>query len=137
EAAAGADRGATAGTHRVEEVEAAAISTIHAFCARLLREYAVEAGLDPQFRVLDEVASDARRREALDHFVADLLDRDPAGFAALAELPGEEPEQTLLEVWRAARESGRTAAEFLAVPSGMPSRASYLDAIREDLAEAE
>ncbi len=30
------------------------ISTFHAFCAALLREYPIEAGLDPSFRVLDE-----------------------------------------------------------------------------------
>ncbi|HJU29505.1 MAG TPA: UvrD-helicase domain-containing protein, partial [Candidatus Binataceae bacterium] len=32
----------------------ARISTIHAFCARILRENAAEAGLDPDFQVLDE-----------------------------------------------------------------------------------
>src|SRR5579863_4090121 len=32
----------------------ARISTIHAFCARLLRENAIEAGLDPEFKVIDE-----------------------------------------------------------------------------------
>jgi ATP-dependent helicase/nuclease subunit A len=30
------------------------ISTFHAFCAALLREYPIEAGIDPYFRVLDE-----------------------------------------------------------------------------------
>ncbi len=30
------------------------ISTFHSFCAALLREYPIEAGIDPYFRVLDE-----------------------------------------------------------------------------------
>ncbi len=30
------------------------ISTFHAFCAAILREYPIEAGLDPYFRVMDE-----------------------------------------------------------------------------------
>ena len=30
------------------------ISTFHSFCATLLREYPIEAGIDPYFRVLDE-----------------------------------------------------------------------------------
>ncbi len=30
------------------------ISTFHAFCAALLREYPIEAGIDPYFRILDE-----------------------------------------------------------------------------------
>lgn len=37
------------------EMEAAPISTIHGFCSRVLRENAVEAGLDPQFRVPSEL----------------------------------------------------------------------------------
>ncbi|HTQ25558.1 MAG TPA: UvrD-helicase domain-containing protein, partial [Candidatus Binataceae bacterium] len=35
----------------------ARISTIHAFCARLLREFPIEAGVDPGFEVLDEYQS--------------------------------------------------------------------------------
>ncbi len=35
----------------------ARISTIHAFCARMLREYPIEAGVDPGFEVLDEYQS--------------------------------------------------------------------------------
>jgi ATP-dependent exoDNAse (exonuclease V) beta subunit len=35
-------------------VERAYISTIHGFCARLLREHAVEAAVDPAFQVFDE-----------------------------------------------------------------------------------
>ncbi|MBA7710405.1 ATP-dependent helicase/nuclease subunit A [subsurface metagenome] len=31
------------------------ISTFHAFCAGLLRQYPIEAGIDPYFRVMDEV----------------------------------------------------------------------------------
>src|SRR6185295_9880853 len=96
-----------------EEVEAAAISTIHAFCARLLREHAVEAGVDPQFRVLDEIASDSRRRESLESFVADAATNDSPLFVALAQLPGEDPAETLLDVWLTARESGRDFAAFL------------------------
>ncbi len=119
-----------------EEVEAAAISTIHAFCARLLREHAVEAGVDPQFGVLDEIASDARQRDALDAWTADLFARDPSAFDEIAQLPGEDPAETLLELWRTARESGRGLAEFLATPPGLPSRAETLAAIREDLEEA-
>jgi ATP-dependent helicase/nuclease subunit A len=119
-----------------EEVEAAAISTIHAFCARLLREYAVEAGVDPRFRVLDEVASDARQREALAQFVAETAAAEPAEFAALAQLPGEDPADTLLDVWRAARESGRDLAEFVATPAGMPARGEHLESIRDDAEQA-
>ncbi|MGE5191808.1 MAG: UvrD-helicase domain-containing protein, partial [Deltaproteobacteria bacterium] len=38
----------------VREMDSARISTIHSFCASLLRSHAVEAGLDPNFGLLDE-----------------------------------------------------------------------------------
>ncbi|KPK65588.1 MAG: hypothetical protein AMK73_02495 [Planctomycetes bacterium SM23_32] len=38
----------------VEELDRAHVCTIHAFCAHLLREKAAEAGVDPEFTVLDE-----------------------------------------------------------------------------------
>ena len=53
------------------ETEGAPISTIHGFCARVLRANALAAGLDPAFTVLDE--HDAARL-ALDAFDA-ALDR--------------------------------------------------------------
>src|SRR6266851_3767182 len=39
----------------VEEVDVAAISTIHAFAGQLLRTYPLEAGLPPGFSTLDEI----------------------------------------------------------------------------------
>jgi ATP-dependent exoDNAse (exonuclease V) beta subunit len=46
--------------------EGAWISTIHAFCARILRTHALDAGLDPEFSVLDEREVAPLRRAALD-----------------------------------------------------------------------
>jgi ATP-dependent helicase/nuclease subunit A len=46
--------------------EGAWISTIHAFCARILRTHALDAGLDPEFTVLDERETAPLRRAALD-----------------------------------------------------------------------
>jgi hypothetical protein len=40
-----------------ERIERAYVSTIHAFCARLLRENAIAAAIDPEFQVLDEGVS--------------------------------------------------------------------------------
>ncbi|MFN2557908.1 MAG: UvrD-helicase domain-containing protein [Nitriliruptorales bacterium] len=42
----------------LEEVDVAAISTLHAFAQRILREHPIEAGLPPNVEVLDEVASE-------------------------------------------------------------------------------
>ena len=43
----------------VAEIDRGFIGTTHAFCARLLRERPVEAGLDPEFEELDEAAARA------------------------------------------------------------------------------
>ena len=37
----------------LRELESAWISTIHGFCARVLRENAIAAGIDPRFALLD------------------------------------------------------------------------------------
>ena len=50
----------------IRELDTARISTIHAFCGWLLRGHAVEAGLDPQFRVLDQAQAETLLYEALD-----------------------------------------------------------------------
>ncbi len=53
----------------LEDMERAPISTIHSFCAGLLREYPVEAGVDPQFTLLDEVQSGAFEAQAWEHWL--------------------------------------------------------------------
>ncbi|MBN2208157.1 MAG: UvrD-helicase domain-containing protein [Candidatus Coatesbacteria bacterium] len=42
------------------------IGTIHSFCASVLRRFPLEAGLDPEFGILDETASFLMRREAVE-----------------------------------------------------------------------
>lgn len=54
------------------------ISTIHGMCARILRQHALEAGIDPGFRVLDQVAASALESEALESVVRGALEEDPA-----------------------------------------------------------
>ncbi len=48
----------------VEELDRANISTIHAFCARLLREKSAEAGVDPEFAVLEQAEAEILRERA-------------------------------------------------------------------------
>ncbi|MDQ1510639.1 MAG: CRISPR-associated exonuclease Cas4, partial [Actinomycetota bacterium] len=71
----------------LEELDAAAICTLHAFAQRILTAFPVEAGLPPRIEVHDEVSSlltfDARWRRTRD----DLLD-DPALEPAVLVLLG-------------------------------------------------
>lgn len=64
-------------------IEQCFIGTIHSFCARLLRERPVEAGVNMAFEELDEEADRRLRHEAWDTFTARLLAHDPEGL-----LPG-------------------------------------------------
>ena len=62
----------------MREIDSARISTIHSFCAQLLRNHAVEARLDPQFETLDQAAADLLRAQTVDDELRTRLeDRDP------------------------------------------------------------
>jgi ATP-dependent helicase/nuclease subunit A len=50
----------------IREMDSARISTIHSFCGTLLRSHAVEAGLDPQFQVLEQAQADTLSYELVD-----------------------------------------------------------------------
>src|ERR1700722_9629587 len=63
--------------------EGAWISTIHAFCARVLRTHALAAGLDPAFTVLDEHRAAELSATAFDGALAELA-RSPEGAELLA-----------------------------------------------------
>ena len=68
------------------DLDAARISTIHAFCGSLLRAHAVEAGLDPQFSVLDQAQAETLLYEALDERLRDrLAARDDAVIELVVE----------------------------------------------------
>jgi ATP-dependent helicase/nuclease subunit A len=86
--------------HLLPQLPRASISTIHAFCARFLRERFLEAGLEPGFRVLDEAAAtqaftDALRRTFHDWY----LHRDQslrATFRGMVEMAGFDAEGEVL-----------------------------------------
>ncbi len=71
------------------------IQTIHAFCEALLRRFPLEAGVAPQFAVLDDRAARALREAVLDT----LAERAPRTLADLAEnLSGDDPDPLLREI---------------------------------------
>jgi ATP-dependent exoDNAse (exonuclease V) beta subunit len=66
------------------DLERAQITTIHSFCAALLRERPVEAGVDPQFRVADALQRDLLLDEAwADWLATELANNPPALRQAL------------------------------------------------------
>ena len=61
------------------QLEQAHVGTIHAFCADLLRERPVEAGVDPLFEVLTEPASARLFDEAFGRWLQEVLADPPEG----------------------------------------------------------
>jgi ATP-dependent helicase/nuclease subunit A len=57
-AATGQGARAESAVSALREMDRAVLSTIHSFCSALLRERPVEAGVDPGFRVADEVEAE-------------------------------------------------------------------------------
>ena len=57
--------------------ESAWVSTIHGLCARILRAHALSAGIDPAFRVLDEVEADRIATDAFDGALEAFMGEDP------------------------------------------------------------
>lgn len=61
-----------------EEMSRGRVETIHAFCAGLLREFPIEAGVDPEFLVMEEFAARELLEQAEREAILAEIDRDPA-----------------------------------------------------------
>jgi len=57
----------------LSSLDGARISTIHSFCATLLRNHAAEAALDPRFELLDPPSAELLRLQTLDDHLRQLL----------------------------------------------------------------
>jgi ATP-dependent helicase/nuclease subunit A len=66
-------------------LEKAFIGTIHSFCARLLRERPVEAGIDPEFRELEEHEDRILLEKSWDEYQAKARLENEAGLRGLEE----------------------------------------------------
>src|SRR5207248_1730955 len=59
------------------ETERAWVSTIHGFCSRVLRAHPLAAGIDPEYRVLDEADAARLAVQASEQAMEDFLGREP------------------------------------------------------------
>ncbi len=66
-------------TDAIQRLEEAHVSTIHGFCADLLRERPVEAGVDPLFEVLTEPRAERVFDEAFRGWLHEQLEQPPEG----------------------------------------------------------
>src|SRR5664279_943356 len=65
--------------------ERAQVSTIHGFCNGILREFALDAGIDPAFRVMDEYEARLEHAQAVESALNRFSREHPGEFQLLAE----------------------------------------------------
>ena len=68
------------------ELDSMTVSTIHGFCAELIRERPVEAGVDPNFSVADELECSLIFEEAWDEWLAEQMSFDNSALRRAIEI---------------------------------------------------
>jgi ATP-dependent helicase/nuclease subunit A len=71
---------------RRRSVDRLMVSTIHGLCARILRENAIAAGIDPLFKEIDEVEAGLLKEEAILHTLAELVEQNSPTLELLVSL---------------------------------------------------
>lgn len=94
------------------EVENAAIGTIHSFCARLLREHPVEAGVDPFFIILESSEAKLLAERALDEAIETLV-HEKEIFDLLRVYGEGRIRVDILGAWRCSRNTNLSFEEIL------------------------
>ncbi len=90
------------------ELDGAWISTIHGFCARLLRSHPLVAGIDPRFHELDDEQAAVIRGEAFERALAQFCaSRDSDRLRLLATYGSERLRRMLTGVFETLRSAGR------------------------------
>ena len=117
-------------------LERAWVSTVHGFCARLLRENAVFAGVDPEFRIVEGNEAWRMQRESMAAAIDALFQEHPARLRALIRgLSSNEFEEAVLSAYDTMRGAGGRVEDLPAfpVPQGVTTGeiAAMTDALRD------
>ncbi len=88
-----------------QQVDSANVSTVHGFCYRLIREHAIEAGVDPGASILEEGKGILMRRECLEQALDLFLKEQPDAARSLIRSLGSDI-SGLLDAYDAIRSAG-------------------------------
>jgi len=100
----------------LRDLESAWVSTIHGFCARLIKENAIAAGIDPQFTVLDAREYEELQYSCLTAALDDLVEHRRAEALELIEaLQTPYLINDLKNAYDGIRSAGKTIAEVRAM----------------------
>ena len=119
------------------KLERAWVSTVHGFCARLLRENAVFAGVDPEFRIVEGNEAWRMQREAIAAAIDALFKEHPAALRALIRgLASFEFEAAVLSAYDTMRGAGKRVEDLAGfpVPQGVATGeiAALTNALRDE-----
>lgn len=83
----------------IDEFDRMEIGTIHSFCSSLLRKFPMEAGVSPDFSVIEEDEGGFLLRETIDETLREMSDRGDGDLSTLARhWPRKTIEDTLTEL---------------------------------------
>jgi ATP-dependent helicase/nuclease subunit A len=121
------------------QFERAWVFTIHGLCARLLREQAVWAGVDPEFTIADEHDALRMQQESLGAAMEEVFAQDAEAVRALIRgLSSPDFEEHVRTAYDAMRSSGVAPSEIglRACPSAAGAGAAQIQTILEALRTA-
>jgi ATP-dependent helicase/nuclease subunit A len=117
------------------QLDGAWISTIHGFCARLLKTYPLAVGLDPRFRELDEAQAAVIRSEAFRDALAEFCAGDESQrLELLATYGSDRLRRMLTSVYETLRAAGRELDLEVAARPELGDRVDELRAAAASLA---
>ena len=107
-------------------LDGAVITTIHGFCARLLREYPVEARVDPQFLLLDEHRAAMLLESVVEEVLSEFISNGHIEVSRLTLGVGRAKlASALAQLYREARGQGVSLDQLAGLTAG--SHASEVD----------
>src|SRR5436189_22688 len=108
-------------------LDGAWISTIHGFCARLLKAHPFEVGIDPRFRELDEPQGAVLRGEAFERALASFCEGgDPERLRLLATYGADGLRRMLTGVYETLRSAGRELSLEIGERTELPESVAEL-----------
>jgi ATP-dependent helicase/nuclease subunit A len=115
-------------------LDSAVITTIHGFCMRLLREFPVEAGLDPQFMLLDEHRAATLLATAVEESLTESIGRHDESVSRLTAGIGRPLLATALwELYLRVRGQGLSFDHILKQTAASHSGTKDYDALGDEL----
>ena len=94
-------------------LEGAIITTIHGLCSRLLREFPVEADIDPQFALLDAHQSAMLEESVVEETLTEFISANNQAITELAAGVGRvRLARGLIDIYRSMRNQGLTVARL-------------------------